>query len=59
MARLLCLFTVVALLSSCAPAHYGYAPNLRPTLAQLSGVAGDPDNSYRASAQTAAAGEAQ
>jgi hypothetical protein len=59
MVRLFCVLTVAALLSSCAPAHYGYAPNLRPSLAQLAAGPDDAANPFRASAQSASAGEPQ
>ncbi|HEV8015626.1 MAG TPA: hypothetical protein VGP48_08835 [Stellaceae bacterium] len=58
MSRLFLVILAISL-SSCAPAHYGYAPNLRPTLAQLSAESDDSDNPFRANVQTAAAGDAQ
>jgi hypothetical protein len=59
MSRALLLTFLVVSLSSCAPAHYGYAPNLRPSLAQLSAAPDDPDNPFRTGTVTASAGEAQ
>jgi hypothetical protein len=60
MSRLLFLVLLAASLSSCSDENYrgyGYAPNLRPTLAQLGVDFRNPDNSFLAGAPAARLGD--